>query len=161
MKMVSSTSLLFLEVGMRIKEDGKVDRKNDALIISGEARNRLMKTVPYSEKSEGTLTWCEDYLIVTAVLEDGSEKELVGSDSMEHAGNDASSEYRECFETVGQQIAKLQGVKGLTVRMKSYCSFEADFGNVAVTQEDLEKWLPELLNGQEFEAYCPLDLTIQ
>ncbi len=124
------------------------------LLIEGKAKSELLKSKPYSYTYDSVAGGRDDYMKVTAILEDDSQEILADSGAAEYAAGDIQNQTWDCL-TVAQQVAQLGRVKGLLVEVQEYCSWE-DSCDYEITQEDLKDGLPVLENGQGYYAYCPI-----
>ena len=123
------------------------------LLIEGKAKAELLRSKPYSYNYDSVAGGKDNYMKVTAILEDGSSEVLEDCGSAEYADRTPNQEW-DC-PTIKQQIAVLGNVKGLEVEVQEYCSWE-DQDCEDICQEDFGDGLPCLENGQGYLAYCPI-----
>ena len=125
------------------------------LLIEGKAKSELLSSKPYSDTYDSVAGGRDDYMKVTAILDDGNQEELKDCGRAEYAANDVQNQEWDC-PTIAQQIAKLGNVKGLIVEAQEYCSWEASYED-DITQEEFADGLPIIDNGQGYKAYCPIE----
>ena len=127
------------------------------LLIEGKAKKELLNSKPYSDSYDSTAGGRDNYMKVTALLEDGTQEVLEDCGRAEYAAGDIQNQEWDC-PTVAQQIATMGNVKGLLVEAQEYCSWEDSWSD-EITQEDFDgdDGLPCLANGQGYQAYCPIE----
>ena len=123
-------------------------------LIEGKAKQELLKSKPYHYTYDSIAGEKDDYLKVTAILEDNSKKRLDDSGMAEYADNTPNQQW-DCL-TVKQQIAVLGNVKGLQVEVQEYKSWEDQENYEDISQKEFKEGLPYLGNGQSYLAYCPI-----
>lgn len=125
------------------------------LRIDGKAKEELLNTKPYRYTYDSVAGGKDNHLSITAVCKDGSKVQLKVCGISEYADNSIVNQHFDC-ETVARQIAELGQVKGLLIDAEKYSSFENTY-DFPIRQNEFDKGLPNIGNGQSYSAYCPLE----
>lgn len=123
-------------------------------VLGSKAIEKLVETKPFSYLYDSVAGGEDDYLKVTAVMNDGSKEVLKDCGYSKYAANHIPNQEWDC-PTIREQIAELGQVTGLILERKMFCSWE-DWDDQELSEDDFQEDIPEVGNGVSFKAYAPI-----